>query len=175
MKKVATASSCLILIALSQTSLVSAIFWRECANTSRCICSGTDFKLNKLGLTDRMEIYKKMYRNCTVVHGNLELTYFEEKELEPHGKNALNFLEHIEEVMGYVLIAGNKIQNLSLPNLRVIWGDHLYQPEFRYDENPTMVKGEYGLAILNNNLTNLDLSSLTGEEELPNKIYDKNE
>uniref|UniRef100_A0A3Q0SJS4 Receptor protein-tyrosine kinase n=1 Tax=Amphilophus citrinellus TaxID=61819 RepID=A0A3Q0SJS4_AMPCI len=87
--------------------------------------------------------YDKMvttYSNCSVVLENLEITY----TLEHHD---LSFLQSIEEVGGYVLIAMNKVATIPLVNLRVIRGQNLYE-------------GQYALLVMSNYYRNLSSAKL---------------
>ncbi|XP_076821591.1 epidermal growth factor receptor-like isoform X1 [Clavelina lepadiformis] len=115
------------------------------------ICFGTTSGLS-VG-EDRLDHYVKMYkkyRNCTIVKGNLEITGLQSSKLE------ISFLQGIEEVTGYVIIALNYLPYLPLQNLKIIRGRELY-------------KGKYALYVkLNVNqqhkskgLKALRLSSLT--------------
>uniref|UniRef100_A0A8C4XZK2 Receptor protein-tyrosine kinase n=1 Tax=Gopherus evgoodei TaxID=1825980 RepID=A0A8C4XZK2_9SAUR len=62
----------------------------------------------------------KMYNNCEIVMGNLEIVLIDHKQ-------NLSFLQTIREVTGYVLIAMNVFTYLPLGNLRVIRGTQLYE------------------------------------------------
>uniref|UniRef100_A0A3P8PB22 Receptor protein-tyrosine kinase n=1 Tax=Astatotilapia calliptera TaxID=8154 RepID=A0A3P8PB22_ASTCA len=73
---------------------------------------------------------KKLYENCEVVMGNLEITSID------RNRN-LSFLKSIKEVTGYVLVALNQFDYLPLENLRIIRGTKLYE-------------GRYALAIFLN-------------------------
>jgi len=78
-----------------------------------------------MGLTgsakERYEFYKQRYLNCTYVEGNLELTHLEEKN-----DYNLDFLNQIEEVTGYILIAVVHADVVPLTSLRIIRGFTLY-------------------------------------------------
>uniref|UniRef100_A0A452IKJ0 receptor protein-tyrosine kinase n=1 Tax=Gopherus agassizii TaxID=38772 RepID=A0A452IKJ0_9SAUR len=85
------------------------------------VCAGT---LNGLSVTgDAQHQYQtlyKMYNNCEIVMGNLEIVLIDHKQ-------NLSFLQTIREVTGYVLIAMNVFTYLPLGNLRVIRGTQLYE------------------------------------------------
>eukprot|EP00064_Thunnus_orientalis_P014425 superscaffoldBa00002497_g14469 len=81
----------------------------------------------------------RMYSNCSVVLENLEVTYILEHQ-------DLSFLQSIQEVGGYVLIAMNEAANIPLVNLRLIRGQNLYE-------------GQYALLVMSN--YNRSLSSAT--------------
>uniref|UniRef100_A0A8C0GL01 Receptor protein-tyrosine kinase n=1 Tax=Chelonoidis abingdonii TaxID=106734 RepID=A0A8C0GL01_CHEAB len=85
------------------------------------LCAGT---LNGLSVTgDAQHQYQtlyKMYNNCEIVMGNLEIVLIDHKQ-------NLSFLQTIREVTGYVLIAMNVFTYLPLGNLRVIRGTQLYE------------------------------------------------
>ncbi|XP_077952554.1 melanoma receptor tyrosine-protein kinase isoform X2 [Gasterosteus aculeatus] len=65
----------------------------------------------------------RMYANCSVVLENLEITYTLEHQ-------DLSFLQTIEEVGGYVLIAMNEAAVIPLVNLKLIRGQNLYEHQF---------------------------------------------
>uniref|UniRef100_A0A3Q3F2E7 receptor protein-tyrosine kinase n=1 Tax=Labrus bergylta TaxID=56723 RepID=A0A3Q3F2E7_9LABR len=87
---------------------------------SFCVCSGTDNKLSTPSdLDQQYRSLKKLYENCEVVMGNLEITSID------RNRN-LSFLKSIREVTGYVLVALNQFDYLPLENLRIIRGTKLY-------------------------------------------------
>uniref|UniRef100_A0A674MHP6 Receptor protein-tyrosine kinase n=1 Tax=Takifugu rubripes TaxID=31033 RepID=A0A674MHP6_TAKRU len=98
---------------------------------------------------------QRMFSNCSVVLENLEVTY----TLEHH---SLSFLQSIEEVGGYVLIAMNDATIIPLVNLRLIRGQSLYDGEFsllvmsNYNRNLTSATRNYS-----SGLRQLQLSSLS--------------
>uniref|UniRef100_A0AAQ6A5J4 Receptor protein-tyrosine kinase n=1 Tax=Amphiprion ocellaris TaxID=80972 RepID=A0AAQ6A5J4_AMPOC len=95
------------------------------------ICPGTENKLSTLSdLDQQYRTLKKLYENCEVVMGNLEITSID------RNRN-LSFLKSIREVTGYVLVALNQFDHLPLENLRIIRGTKLYE-------------GRYALAIFLN-------------------------
>ncbi|XP_032906398.1 epidermal growth factor receptor isoform X1 [Amblyraja radiata] len=115
---------------------------------SREVCSGSENKLTILSnVKDHYHNLRKTYNACEVVMGNLEITF-----LEPH--HDVSFLQSIQEVSGYVLIALNNISRIPLQNLRIIRGHRLYEDKF-------------ALVILSNykrkriGLTELHLQNLT--------------
>uniref|UniRef100_A0A8C6KNA6 Receptor protein-tyrosine kinase n=1 Tax=Nothobranchius furzeri TaxID=105023 RepID=A0A8C6KNA6_NOTFU len=95
------------------------------------VCPGTENKLSTLSdLDQQYRTLRKLYENCEVVMGNLEITSID------RNRN-LSFLKSIREVTGYVLVALNQFENLPLENLRIIRGTKLYE-------------GRYSLAIFLN-------------------------
>uniref|UniRef100_A0A8C5HWR5 Receptor protein-tyrosine kinase n=1 Tax=Gouania willdenowi TaxID=441366 RepID=A0A8C5HWR5_GOUWI len=95
------------------------------------VCSGTENKLSTLSdLDQQYRTLKKLFENCEVVMGNLEITSID------RNRN-LSFLKSIREVTGYVLVALNQFDYLPLENLRIIRGTKLYE-------------GRYSLAIFLN-------------------------
>uniref|UniRef100_UPI003AAAAD41 receptor tyrosine-protein kinase erbB-4-like n=1 Tax=Centroberyx gerrardi TaxID=166262 RepID=UPI003AAAAD41 len=95
------------------------------------VCPGTENKLSTLSdLDQQYRTLKKLYENCEVVMGNLEITSID------RNRN-LSFLKSIREVTGYVLVALNQFDYLPLENLRIIRGTKLYE-------------GRYSLAIFLN-------------------------
>ncbi|XP_010181100.1 PREDICTED: receptor tyrosine-protein kinase erbB-3-like, partial [Mesitornis unicolor] len=115
------------------------------------VCAGT---LNGLSVTgDAQHQYQtlhKMYNNCEVVMGNLEIVLIDHAQY-------LSFLQTIREVTGYVLIAMNVFSALPLRSLRVIRGTQFYEEKFalfvllNYNPNATHA------------LRHLGLNQLTGE------------
>uniref|UniRef100_A0A452TVU4 Receptor protein-tyrosine kinase n=1 Tax=Ursus maritimus TaxID=29073 RepID=A0A452TVU4_URSMA len=85
------------------------------------VCQGTSNRLTQLGtFEDHFLSLQRMFNNCEVVLGNLEITYMQ--------KNYdLSFLKTIQEVAGYVLIALNTVEKIPLENLQVIRGNVLYE------------------------------------------------
>ncbi|KRX47275.1 Epidermal growth factor receptor [Trichinella murrelli] len=119
------------------------------------VCSGTENGLNKLEVHEKkVERLRMMYANCTVVHGNLEITYLTPDDLKDAGISDLHFLNDIVEVTGYVLIAHNSIRNFSLPSLQIIWGDKKFRP------TSDQMVSQFGLLVLNNAFSTFDLSNL---------------
>ncbi|KAB0363827.1 hypothetical protein FD754_007983 [Muntiacus muntjak] len=107
------------------------------------ICQGTSNKLTLLGtFEDHFLSLQRMFNNCEVVLGNLEITYMQ-------SSYNLSFLKTIQEVAGYVLIALNTVEKIPLENLQIIRGNVLYE-------------STHALAVLSNYGTNK-----TGLRELP--------
>ncbi|KAM8823287.1 melanoma receptor tyrosine-protein kinase-like [Spinachia spinachia] len=92
-----------------------------CPSADRPVCQGLHNYLTRLGTRENhYENMVKMYTNCSVVLENLEITY----TLEHHD---LSFLQTIEEVGGYVLIAMNEAAVIPLVNLKLIRGQNLHE------------------------------------------------
>uniref|UniRef100_A0A673C4U9 Receptor protein-tyrosine kinase n=1 Tax=Sphaeramia orbicularis TaxID=375764 RepID=A0A673C4U9_9TELE len=88
------------------------------------VCPGTENKLSTLSdLDQQYRTLKKLYENCEVVMGNLEITSID------RNRN-LSFLKSIREVTGYVLVALNQFDYLPLENLRIIRGTKLYERRY---------------------------------------------
>uniref|UniRef100_A0A8D0AWH7 Receptor protein-tyrosine kinase n=1 Tax=Sander lucioperca TaxID=283035 RepID=A0A8D0AWH7_SANLU len=101
------------------------------SSAAQSVCPGTENKLSTLSdLDQQYRTLKKLYENCEVVMGNLEITSID------RNRN-LSFLKSIREVTGYVLVALNQFDYLPLENLRIIRGTKLYE-------------GRYSLAIFLN-------------------------
>ncbi|XP_069814492.1 epidermal growth factor receptor-like isoform X2 [Dendropsophus ebraccatus] len=104
------------------------------AKVDKKVCLGTNYKIVKLGTTEEHYVQvKEMYNGCEIVLGNLEITH-----LQPH--HDTSFLKEIQEVEGYVLIAGNLVKTIPLVNLRIIRGRSLFKKSALYissnfDEN----------------------------------------
>ncbi|XP_041937027.1 receptor tyrosine-protein kinase erbB-4-like isoform X2 [Alosa sapidissima] len=126
--------------------ITSSMIW---LSASQSVCPGTDNKLSTLSdLDQQYRTLRKLYENCEVVMGNLEITSIERQR-------NLSFLKSIREVTGYVLVALNQFDYLPLENLRIIRGTKLYE-------------GRYALAIFlnyrrdgNYGLKQLGLQNLT--------------
>ncbi|XP_062383474.1 receptor tyrosine-protein kinase erbB-4-like [Sardina pilchardus] len=126
--------------------ITSSMIW---LSASQSVCPGTDNKLSTLSdLDQQYRTLRKLYENCEVVMGNLEITSIERQR-------NLSFLKSIREVTGYVLVALNQFDSLPLENLRIIRGTKLYE-------------GRYALAIFlnyrrdgNYGLRQLGLQNLT--------------
>ncbi|XP_072910496.1 epidermal growth factor receptor isoform X4 [Hemitrygon akajei] len=113
-------------------------------SVSREVCSGIENKLTMLSnAQDHYNNLRRTYNACEVVMGNLEITF-----LQPY--HDVSFLESIQEVSGYVLIALNQISRIPLQNLRIIRGHQLYDDK-------------YALVIL----SNYDQEGRSGLSELP--------
>uniref|UniRef100_I3K6T0 Receptor protein-tyrosine kinase n=1 Tax=Oreochromis niloticus TaxID=8128 RepID=I3K6T0_ORENI len=111
--------------------LFSLYFTLLLMNKCVAVCPGTENKLSTLSdLDQQYRTLKKLYENCEVVMGNLEITSID------RNRN-LSFLKSIKEVTGYVLVALNQFDYLPLENLRIIRGTKLYE-------------GRYALAIFLN-------------------------
>uniref|UniRef100_A0A3B4UWL8 Receptor protein-tyrosine kinase n=1 Tax=Seriola dumerili TaxID=41447 RepID=A0A3B4UWL8_SERDU len=115
--------------------------------TSR-VCQGMSNQLTLLGTRENhYDNMVRMYSNCSVVMENLEVTYALEHQ-------DLSFLQSIQEVSGYVLIAMNEAATIPLVNLRLIRGQNLYE-------------GQYALLVMSNynrNLSSATLNYTSGEK-----------
>lgn len=89
-------------------------------------CFGTNIGLTNQGDAKfRYNQYKLRYTNCTQVIGNLEIVFLDEAGAEYD----LSFLSTIQEVEGYVLLAGNSVEYIPLTSLRIIRGEILFKTE----------------------------------------------
>uniref|UniRef100_A0A3P9HEJ2 Receptor protein-tyrosine kinase n=1 Tax=Oryzias latipes TaxID=8090 RepID=A0A3P9HEJ2_ORYLA len=125
------------------------------AGDGRRVCQGTSNLLTLLGTREyHYESMVRMYSNCSVVLENLEITYTLENQ-------DLSFLQSIQEVGGYVLIAMNDVATVPLVNLRLIRGQNLY------DKFALLVMSNYhsnnitGAPRYTSGLRQLQLSRLT--------------
>ncbi|XP_076821593.1 receptor tyrosine-protein kinase erbB-4-like [Clavelina lepadiformis] len=98
-------------------SMASALKPGTCLGTS----SGLSMSVDRLLHYGRLH---RRYRNCRLVRGNLELTGLEASTLD------LSFLQDIEEVTGYVIIALNHVGTIPLKNLKIIRGRELYKGKY---------------------------------------------
>ncbi|XP_061569236.1 melanoma receptor tyrosine-protein kinase-like [Cololabis saira] len=127
-----------------------------CTGPGRRVCQGMSNQLTQLGTRENhYDNMARMYSNCSVVLDNLEVTYTLEHQ-------NLSFLQSIEEVGGYVLIAMNEAATLPLLNLRLIRGQNLYEDRYallvmsNYNRNHSSATLNY-----TSGLRRLELSSLT--------------
>uniref|UniRef100_A0A8D0SY49 Receptor protein-tyrosine kinase n=2 Tax=Sus scrofa TaxID=9823 RepID=A0A8D0SY49_PIG len=124
-------------------ALLAAHFQASPALEEKKVCQGTSNKLTQLGtFEDHFLSLQRMFNNCEVVLGNLEITYMQ-------NSYNLSFLKTIQEVAGYVLIALNTVEKIPLENLQIIRGNVLYE-------------NTHALAVLSNYGANK-----TGLRELP--------
>ncbi|XP_056219868.1 melanoma receptor tyrosine-protein kinase-like isoform X1 [Seriola aureovittata] len=127
-----------------------------CTSPGRRVCQGMSNQLTLLGTRENhYDNMVRMYSNCSVVMENLEVTYALEHQ-------DLSFLQSIQEVSGYVLIAMNEAATVPLVNLRLIRGQNLYEGQFallvmsNYNRNLSSATLNY-----TSGLRQLQLSSLT--------------
>uniref|UniRef100_A0A674P6F1 Receptor protein-tyrosine kinase n=1 Tax=Takifugu rubripes TaxID=31033 RepID=A0A674P6F1_TAKRU len=113
------------------------------AQTQQVVCSGTQNGLSTTGTSEiQYNLTKKIYTNCEIVMGNLEITMME------HSRD-FSFLQSIREVTGYILLAINEFSRLPLDNLRVIRGNVLYENQYALAIMINYRKdGEHGLQEL---------------------------
>ncbi|XP_033718673.1 epidermal growth factor receptor isoform X1 [Tursiops truncatus] len=124
-------------------ALLAAHFQASPALEEKKVCQGTSNKLTQLGtFEDHFLSLQRMFNNCEVVLGNLEITYMQ-------SSYNLSFLKTIQEVAGYVLIALNTVETIPLEKLQIIRGNVLYE-------------NTHALAVLSNYGANK-----TGLRELP--------
>ncbi|XP_070596472.1 LOW QUALITY PROTEIN: receptor tyrosine-protein kinase erbB-3 [Erythrolamprus reginae] len=120
------------------------LWWSVRSAGSQAVCSGTQNELSVTGdAQQRYQTLYKMYNNCEIVTGNLEIVLI--------GQNQdLSFLQTIREVTGYVLIAMNVFTYLPLQNLRMIRGSHYYEDKYalyvvlNYEKNVTHALHQLG-------------------------------
>ncbi|KAK2886798.1 melanoma receptor tyrosine-protein kinase-like [Channa argus] len=127
-----------------------------CTTPGRRVCQGMSNQLTLLGTRENhYDNMVRMYTNCSVVLENLEVTYTMEHQ-------DLSFLQSIQEVGGYVLIAMNEAATIPLINMRVIRGQNLYEGLYallvmsNYNRNHSSATVNY-----TSGLRQLQLSSLT--------------
>uniref|UniRef100_A0A3Q2SU24 Receptor protein-tyrosine kinase n=2 Tax=Fundulus heteroclitus TaxID=8078 RepID=A0A3Q2SU24_FUNHE len=125
-----------------------------CTDPDRKVCQGMSNQLTLLGNHDHhYNNMRKVYSNCSVVLENVEITYTKENQ-------DLSFLQSIQEVGGYVLIAMNEVATIPLVNLRLIRGQNLYEGRYAL-----LVMSNYNKSQSTQNFTaglrQLQLSNLT--------------
>uniref|UniRef100_A0A9L0RDL0 Receptor protein-tyrosine kinase n=1 Tax=Equus caballus TaxID=9796 RepID=A0A9L0RDL0_HORSE len=107
------------------------------------VCTGTDMKLRLPASPEtHLDMLRHLYQGCQVVQGNLELTYLP-------ASASLSFLQDIQEVQGYVLIAHNQVRQVPLQRLRIVRGTQLFEDN-------------YALAVLDNGDLLDNATSATG-------------
>ncbi|NP_001369734.1 receptor tyrosine-protein kinase erbB-2 isoform aa precursor [Homo sapiens] len=117
------------LAALCRWGLLLALLPPGAASTQ--VCTGTDMKLRLPASPEtHLDMLRHLYQGCQVVQGNLELTYLPTNA-------SLSFLQDIQEVQGYVLIAHNQVRQVPLQRLRIVRGTQLFEDN-------------YALAVLDN-------------------------
>lgn len=88
------------------------------------VCTGTDMKLRLPASPEtHLDMLRHLYRGCQVVQGNLELTYLP-------ASASLSFLQDIQEVQGYVLIAHSLVSRVPLQRLRIVRGTQLFEEKY---------------------------------------------
>jgi len=117
--------------------------------------------------SDRIESYRDMYENCTIVLTNLEIVYLRPAHSSDYD---LSFFENIREVHGYVLVASNFVSRVPLTSLRVIRGRRLFKWPSQTDCEPQTSEPSriYSLFVAGNinasvGLRSLELPSFMGE------------
>uniref|UniRef100_A0A182WA18 receptor protein-tyrosine kinase n=1 Tax=Anopheles minimus TaxID=112268 RepID=A0A182WA18_9DIPT len=85
------------------------------------------------------------YTNCTYVDGNLEITWIQ-------NITDLNFLQHIREVTGYVLLSHIDLPQVILPRLQIIRGRTTFKLN-KWEE-------AYGLFVSFSHMNTLELPAL---------------
>uniref|UniRef100_A0A0R3RUM5 Receptor protein-tyrosine kinase n=1 Tax=Elaeophora elaphi TaxID=1147741 RepID=A0A0R3RUM5_9BILA len=104
------------------------------------VCPGTDNSRTELLDKNRINYMIKQYQDCTNVYGNLEITYIRREHLNGTDPDRFfSFLKDIKQITGYLLIYGNEIDQITLPNLQIIWGDTRHDDiaaiDISYNEN----------------------------------------
>ncbi|XP_041823453.1 melanoma receptor tyrosine-protein kinase-like isoform X2 [Melanotaenia boesemani] len=149
-------------------ALLLLLFGRCCCTSpGGGVCQGTSNQLTLLG--NRENHYNsmvQMYSNCSVVLENLEITYTLEHQ-------NMSFLESIQEVGGYVMIAMNEAKTIPLKNLRLIRGQNLYANQFallvlsNYKKDNSSTSLSYASGMKQLLLSNL-MEVLTGGVKMKN-------
>uniref|UniRef100_A0A1I8EAZ3 receptor protein-tyrosine kinase n=1 Tax=Wuchereria bancrofti TaxID=6293 RepID=A0A1I8EAZ3_WUCBA len=125
-------------------------------------CSGTDNSRTELQDKNRINQLIRQYQNCTRVYGNLELTYIRHEDLNgTDPERFFSFLDHIQQITGYLLIYSNDFDQITLRNLEIIWGDTRhdeiaaidisYNDNLKYVNMPKLRSVERGNIVLMHN------------------------
>uniref|UniRef100_A0A8D0UCD0 Receptor protein-tyrosine kinase n=1 Tax=Sus scrofa TaxID=9823 RepID=A0A8D0UCD0_PIG len=122
------------------------------------VCTGTDMKLQLPASPEtHLDMLRHLYQGCQVVQGNLELTYL------PANAN-LFFLQEIQEVQGYVLIAHNRVSRVPLQRLRIVRGTQLFEDRYALavlDNGDLLESATPAVGAAAEGLQELQLQSLT--------------
>uniref|UniRef100_A0A914WRL4 receptor protein-tyrosine kinase n=1 Tax=Plectus sambesii TaxID=2011161 RepID=A0A914WRL4_9BILA len=131
--------------------------WRSLScyygNSTSCDCSGSNDGKTKILSSNPIQRLRNQYENCT------------REKVDPD--EALKFLESIEEVTGYVFIYSNDVSRISLPKLRIVWGDTVYYDTIKQSANLTFADPHDGVSffVFNNlNLQYIDMPELRSIE-----------
>uniref|UniRef100_A0A667I6N9 Receptor protein-tyrosine kinase n=1 Tax=Lynx canadensis TaxID=61383 RepID=A0A667I6N9_LYNCA len=126
--------------------------------TGTQVCTGTDMKLRLPASPEtHLDMLRHLYQGCQVVQGNLELTYL-------HANASLSFLQDIQEVQGYVLIAHNQVKQVPLQRLRIVRGTQLFEDNYALavlDNGDPLDSGTPATGAALGGLQELQLRSLT--------------
>ncbi|CAG9529879.1 unnamed protein product [Cercopithifilaria johnstoni] len=126
------------------------------------VCFGTDNSRTELRDVNRINQLIRQYRNCTRVKGNLEITYIQREHLNgTDSEKFFSFLDHIQQITGYLLIYANDFDRITLQNLEIVWGDKRhddiaaidisYNKELKHVNLPKLRSIERGSIVLMNN------------------------
>lgn len=111
------------------------------------MCIGTN---GRMSVPSNREMHyknlKNRYEDCTFVKGNLEITWIQNNYYD------LNFLEHIREVTGYVLISHVDVEHVKLPSLQIIRGNSLFKLN--------VLKNDFALFVSLSQMQTLELPAL---------------
>uniref|UniRef100_A0A7N5K826 Receptor protein-tyrosine kinase n=1 Tax=Ailuropoda melanoleuca TaxID=9646 RepID=A0A7N5K826_AILME len=122
------------------------------------VCTGTDLKLRLPASPEtHLDMLRHLYQACQVVQGNLELTYLP-------ANASLSFLQDIQEVQGYVLIAHSQVRQVPLQRLRIVRGTQLFEDNYALAvlDNGELPEGDTSVAgATPGGLRELQLRSLT--------------
>uniref|UniRef100_A0A915AJB3 receptor protein-tyrosine kinase n=2 Tax=Parascaris univalens TaxID=6257 RepID=A0A915AJB3_PARUN len=131
-------------------------------STTRELCSGSENSRAELQDENRIEQLRKQYENCTRVYGNLEITHIRKEHLNgTDSEKVFSFLDHIQQITGYLLIYSNEFERISLRNLEIVWGDVKHEgiaavhiinnPKLKYINMPRLRSVERGAIVLSSN------------------------
>ncbi|KAH7724854.1 TK/EGFR protein kinase [Aphelenchoides avenae] len=109
------------------------------------VCLGTDNGRNKISMDNDSNHYTRLFRSfvsCKRIIGNLELTHINQTDVYEHYnvtdvkllnetvrqqvENPFWFLNDLEEVTGYVLVFFVDVPEITIANLKIIWGEKLF-------------------------------------------------
>uniref|UniRef100_A0A0N4ZWZ4 Recep_L_domain domain-containing protein n=1 Tax=Parastrongyloides trichosuri TaxID=131310 RepID=A0A0N4ZWZ4_PARTI len=115
-------------------------------STSNQICLGTTNGPSRLSNLSHYEMLKNQFSYCNRISGNLEITHINGLEEIKPGEKPFDFLKHIEEIRGYLLIYQvENVPTIAMPNLRVIWGDNLFDPQHHREGKYSVYVGFVGV------------------------------
>jgi len=113
--------------------------FNPCCQITHCICNGQDNGVNKITGVYGEKLHssiklKELYEKCTIIRGNLEITYITDTAVEDLSK----IFDHLTEVTGYIIVMDVKpiskldldlgiFNKLEFKNLRLVRGENVIE------------------------------------------------
>ncbi|VDD95050.1 unnamed protein product [Enterobius vermicularis] len=127
-------------------------------------CVGSIDGVTRAGYSDNIDILRKQYSGCTIVFGNVVIAHLQQKAIGNQTmeemEKKLDFLNHIEQITGSLIIFATHLKSISFKRLKIIWGDELHDgmamliegnEELRHLKLPSLRSVERGNITLNSN------------------------